>query len=701
MKRRKSKRAGKSPPAKSKKPPATPRPVGAAAHPADNRLRRLEKIVQTMQLGVTITDAEGRIRYVNPADAAMHGYTVDQLIGQDVGIYAQRTNRRPLTRAELLGFSSWQRESTNVRKDGSVFPVRLLSDVVLDAAGEPIGVITTCEDISERKVAEQALRESREELERRVSDRTAALAQANADLMAQIAERRLVAEALRETEERYRDLVEHSMGLICSHDLQGALLSINPSAARLLGYTPEELLGTQMERLLVPTARPLFRQYLFTIRHHGVASGLMRVLTREGKELTWAYRNVLRRRPEGADYVVGHAVDVTEQRLLEAQLRQAQKMEALGQLTAGIAHDFNNLLSIIQANAELIASAPPSDEETLQSGVADIHAAARRGAEMIHKLLAFSRREAVALEPIDLGRLVTETSAILRRILPANIAVRVTEETGLGVARADAGAVQQILLNLATNARDAMRSGGSLTIESGFSRIEEGSESAPSWVAPGNYVVITVRDTGAGMDEQTRARVFEPFFTTKPSGQGSGLGMAMVYGLMKQHKGYVALDSALGAGTTVKLYFPAAEERPAPAVEAASASQELRGGTETILVVEDEEAVRRSARRVLEAFGYSVLLAVDGQDAIELLQARKEPVALVLADVVMPRIGGLELHAELRKGGNPVPFLLMSAYASPDVRQRIRLDAELPFVQKPWTIPALLSAVREVLDGGH
>ena len=395
---------------------------------------------------------------------------------------------------------------------------------------------------------------------------------------------------------------------------------------------------------------------------------------------------------------VGVGQDVTERRALEAQLRQAQKMEAVGQLAGGIAHDFNNLLTTIFAASglleEQLPEAAPSREE-----VRLVRYAAERGAELTQKLLAFSRRQRLEIAPLDLAAAVAGFARMIRRVLREDIVVSVAPDADPVVARADAGAVEEILMNLVTNARDAMPSGGRLTIATERRALDAAAAALHGCPRAGDYAVLSVSDTGSGMSAETQRRIFEPFFTTKPVGSGTGLGLSMVYGLVKQQGGGVSVYSEVGRGATFRVYLPAAAA--AEAVQGAGgrpAAREARGGTETILLVEDEVGLRRAAQRVLERHGYTVVVAEDGAEALKILARQDLQVALVVSDVVMPRIGGAQLYRALRERGSTVPVLLTSGYTARDVEAAAELKDRLPFLAKPWTVAELLKGVRGVLD---
>jgi nitrogen-specific signal transduction histidine kinase len=392
------------------------------------------------------------------------------------------------------------------------------------------------------------------------------------------------------------------------------------------------------------------------------------------------------------------AENITERRVLEDQLRQAQKVEALGQLTGGIAHDFNNLLTIILANAELVRKALNPELRDEHADLRDLISAALRGRVMIKELLGFARRSSLDLEALDLNDIVSTLSGMLRRIVPADIEIVVAAGDDTPESRADLHAVEQIVFNLATNARDAMPAGGVLRIETRRAVLSDEQQAAGGAQAGQLWACLSVEDSGVGMDDATRERMFEPFFTTKASGKGTGLGMATVHGLVKQHGGVIEVDSAPGRGTRVKVYFPA---MPAgvPAVGAGlEGGREVRGGNETILVVEDEGDLRRVAKRILEQAGYQVLTAADGQEALDVLRQQPGPIHLVLSDLVMPRLGGRGLYDAARREGNQTPFLFASGYSPGDERSSLPPELGVPLLHKPWTHDDVLARVREILD---
>ena len=513
-----------------------------------------------------------------------------------------------------------------------------------------------------------------------------------------ITERRRAEAALRRSEESSRALVEHASYGIYRSTPNGRFLAVNPALVKMLGYDSEEqLLAASLPRDVY--ADPAERERLLARFQDGDEI--------DGAEIMWRRRDgqhilvrlsgrAVRRSDRSIESFETIAENVTERRVLEEQLRQSQKMEAIGQLTGGIAHDFNNLLTIILANAQLLAKALPAEHADAHADLRDVMSAALRGRVMVKELLGFARRSSLDLQPVHLGGMVVDLQGFLRRILPADVEIVICGDEDLPEARADLHAAEQILFNLATNARDAMPDGGVLRIETHRVRLDEERRTACGAAREGDYVCLLVGDTGTGMDEETRRRMFEPFFTTKPPGKGTGLGLATVYGMAKQHGAGIEVDSEPGKGTRFRIYFPVAEGATGAARREAG-QPEVRGGSETILLVEDDDPLRRSAKRILEEAGYQVLTAADGLEALDVLR-QGAAVKLVFSDLVMPRLGGRGLYDAARREGHTVPFLFASGYSDPEARGTSSLDPSTPLLHKPWTGPDLLARLREMLD---
>jgi PAS domain S-box-containing protein len=516
-------------------------------------------------------------------------------------------------------------------------------------------------------------------------------------LVAQDITRRKQAEdQLRASEERHRGLVDHAMFGIYRSGLEGKFLTVNPALADMLGYeSTAALLEVDVEALYVDPAvrHELLRRFRETDR---VDDAEVEWKRRDGRPVTVRLRGRSIRDAEGRfQWFEMFAEDVTAQRAVEARLRQSQKMEAIGQLTAGIAHDFNNLLSVIIPYAQFAMDQLP-EADPLRDDIREIHDAGRRAADLTRHLLAFGRQQILEPQVISLNDVLDDVENMLRRLLRENIAIDVRRAPELGSVLADPGQVEQVIVNLAVNSRDAMPGGGKLTIETGNVEVDEEYAERHVSVTPGRYVRLSVTDTGSGMSAATRDRIFEPFFTTKEKGKGTGLGLATAFGIVKQSGGNIWVYSEPGAGTTFKIYLPrvdasAAKIRRVPAEAGAT-------GTETVLVAEDEDAVRRAAVRILESAGYRVLVAANGDAAVRLCEQHQDEIRLLLTDVVMPNMSGRELALRVRALIPGLTVLFMSGYADDAIVHHGVLDPGTRFIGKPFSVAELRRKVREVLD---
>ena len=514
------------------------------------------------------------------------------------------------------------------------------------------------------------------------------------------AERAAAEAALRTNEQRFRALVEHSWDAIALFGPDGAILYGSPATTRILGYDLAEFVGRNALELIHPEDRDAVvgRLTEAMANPRGRVDVAARVLHKNG---AWRYlegvlTNLLDDPSVGA--IVNNYRDATERRSLENQVIQAQKMEAVGRLAGGVAHDFNNILTAIGGYADLLlADLPPDDPRRLD--VDEIHRAADRAAALTQQLLAFSRRQVLQPRVVDVNDLVSNVEKLLRRLIGEDVLLATVLAKDVGRVRADPGQMEQVIVNLAVNARDAMPAGGRLTIET--SNVDLGAAYAAEHrtVVPGPYVVLAVSDTGSGMSAETQSHIFEPFFTTKEVGKGTGLGLATVYGIVRQSGGSIWVYSELGHGTTIKVYLPRvdapAEPLPGPAITNA---EDLRG-TETILLVEDEPAVRGVARQVLIRQGYTVLEAPDGQTALAMIDGGGPRVDLVLTDVVMPGMSGRSLADHLISRLPGLRVLYMSGYTDDAIIRHGMLEPGLAYLQKPFRADALVRKVREVLNG--
>lgn len=630
---------------------------------AAQALRASEEKYRTLfenaPIGIGLADTQGNLLAFNDAMLAPGGYTREDIvrIGNVQHLYADLDER-----AEALALLRRHgvlrdHEVRFRRNDGGTYPT-LLSLIPVQYEGQDC-LLALVEDLSARREAELAQLRS---------------------------------------EAAYRALVEHADFGIYRSLPDDRFAMANPALVKMLGYdSAAELLARRLSRDIYanPDERDrLLEQFRDADRIENLEVEWRR---KDGRPILVRLNGRVVRDAQGElEFFEMIAEDVTEQRALAAQLRQAQKMEAVGELTGGLAHDFNNILTIITANAELVLGSLREDSAEVRQELDDIVSAARRGSALVRKLLGFSRRAMLEMRVLDLREVVEELSDMVSRTVPEHVEIEVRSDPDLKPVRADASAVEQIVLNLVTNARDAMPQGGTLRIELAPATVGEASREGRPWLEPGEYVRLSVIDSGIGMDTYTKEHVFDPFFTKKPQGVGTGLGMAMVYGLVKQHLGYVEVESEPAQGTVVHIYFPAATEARRPTT--APAAPPPRGGRETLLVVEDEPAIRRGMRRVLERQGYTVLVAGDGEEALEVFFANESAIDLIVTDLVMPKLGGRDIFEAVRREGREVRFLFISGYSQREVDESSlgRLSAAL--LRKPWTVDELVARVRVVLD---
>ena len=506
-------------------------------------------------------------------------------------------------------------------------------------------------------------------------------------------------EQLLESERKYRQLFETNPEAMLVYDFETLqILAANQAATTRYGYSEHEFLELTLRDIRPPEDRERLEEELRDRPDWGAVRTGIRHRTKDGRVLEVE----LVARPiefAGRRARLVLARDVSAHRQLEGQLRQAQKMEAVGQLAGGIAHDFNNLLTAILGSTQLLLHQTPAGDARRED-LEEIKAAGLRAADLTRQLLAFSRRQVLAPKVLELNAVVATMEKMLRRLIGDDIELATALDPTAGAVNADPGQLEQVLLNLAVNARDAMPAGGRLTIETGPATVAPDNDERRHHLPPGEYVRLAVTDTGAGMDEATQAHLFEPFFTTKEVGKGTGLGLATVYGIVKQSGGYVWVYSELGHGTTVKVYLPQVREGAHAPVAAPAPPEppELRGGHETVLLVEDAAPVRALARRSLEAFGYTVFDAADGPSALETAASHEGAIDLLLTDVVMPGMGGSELAERLATTRPRMKVLYTSGYTDDAMVRQGVLTAGVAFLQKPFVPETLARKVREVLD---
>ncbi|MFO7541067.1 MAG: response regulator [Chloroflexota bacterium] len=509
----------------------------------------------------------------------------------------------------------------------------------------------------------------------------------------------------RRVEERYRALYHENPSMFFTLDTEGTMISVNDFGASQLGYTKDELEGQP------------FLNVFYEEDKSAVSKQLTICLQNPWQVYYWQFRKVCKdgplmwveefarsiNRPDGGIYVLVVCQDITKRKQLEAeneqltaQFYQAQKMDSLGRLAGGIAHDFNNLLVPILGYTELnLRKLAP--ESRLYTNLTQIKEAAERAANLTRQILAFSRQQVLELQLLDLNVIIDEFEKMLQRLIGEDIELKTILSSPLDLIKADKGQIEQVLMNLAVNSRDAMPTGGKLAFETANVFLDEAYfKKHTSELVPGHYVMLAVSDTGQGMDAETRKRIFDPFFTTKESGKGTGLGLATVFGIIKQHQGHIWVYSELGQGTTFKIYLPKAKETRQPSTPTTEAPTSIYG-TETVLVVEDNEIVRKLVCETLEAHGYDVIEAQSPSECLEYASG-KDSVHLLLTDVIMPKMNGKELYQKLITIHPNSKVLYMSGYTNDVIVHYGILDEGISFLQKPFTIRGLTRKIREVLD---
>jgi two-component system, cell cycle sensor histidine kinase and response regulator CckA len=510
-------------------------------------------------------------------------------------------------------------------------------------------------------------------------------------------------EEQRSAEESLRKLsraVEQSPDTVVITDRKGVIEYVNPAFEGLTGYVHDEVYGKTPRILKSGEQGPEIYQDMWkTILAGKVFRGIL-VNRKKNGDLYYVEESICPVRDGGGEitHFIANGRDLTERLRLEAQLLQAQKMDAVGRLAGGVAHDFNNLLTIITSYSELALDDIPEDSR-LASRIQEVLLAAKRAAELTRQLLAFSRKQPQALRIVDLNPVIAGISKTLPRLIGEDIEFSFIPGQGLGPVRVDPVQIDQILMNLAANARDAMPQGGRLRIETSSVDLDEDYiHDKPAAIPLGHYAVITVSDNGCGIPREDVPHIFEPFYSTKPPGKGTGLGLATVYGIVKQNKGYIWVYSEPASGTVFKIYLPCIGKRPPE--QKSSKEAAISAGTETLLLVEDERAVRKASAEFLAMLGYKVLEAKDGVDALAVAKQYGGPIHLLVTDVVMPNMSGGELAKRLGSISRDIKFLFVSGYAGKTVLDHHVMDLETNFLQKPYSLKQLAAKIRVALEAG-
>jgi len=508
--------------------------------------------------------------------------------------------------------------------------------------------------------------------------------------------------AQRESQARKSAMLDSALDCIVTIDHEGKLFEWNPAAEKTFGFRRAEVIGKELAELIIPPAlRQRHREGLARFLATGQSTILgkrieMTAVRADGKEFPVEF-SITRVPTEGPPIFTGFIRDITERKQIEQQLRQLQKMESIGQLAAGVAHDFNNILAVIQGHTDLILGGMVEGNEAKESLI-QVAASAKRAANLTRQLLAFSRKQQMQAQDINLNEVVNNMFAMLGRLLGAHIVVQPVPKPNLPAVFGDVGMMEQVLLNLAVNARDAMPRGGQLVIRTARRTIEEIDVQRNPEARSGDFVCLSVGDTGCGIEPEILPRIFEPFFTTKEVGKGTGLGLATVYGIVRQHQGWIEVESQVGRGTRFNVFLPASS-RTAGAPREPISSAEARGHGETILIAEDELALRRLAARVLRNLGYEVLEAASGMEAIKVWERHGRKVDLLLADLVLPdSMTGRELAKQMQTHESGIKVIYTSGY-NPEMGETSFVFREgTNFLQKPYEPRKLANAIRDCLD---
>ena len=630
---------------------------------AEEALRRseanLRAIFNTSLQAFVLADRDGTIQALNPTAQEWAALILGRRVAEGDHIHDFIPDAADGFRHALTGEARSVERCLRDR-DGVERWYETTHAPVVDEGGTVIGVCLNARDVSERKRAEQALRES---------------------------------------ETRYRDLFDNASDLVCSTTLDGAFLFVNPAWHEAMGTTDDSLAARRFRDLVHPDSRDRYQELVARAKAGEILGHVeLTLLTTAGTPLTLE-GNISCTPGDGEPpRLRGIYRDVTERKRVEEQLRRAERMQAAGRLAGGVAHEVNNMMTgVIGFSEFLMRSLEPADPRRTE--VAEIIKAGTRAADVTRQLLAFTRQQFLRPEQVPVNAIVRDLEKMLRRMLGEDHRLELALDPDAGEIRADRGQLEQVLVNLMLNARDAMPGRGRVTIATVAVELDEAYALQHDDVAisRGEYVQLSVSDTGVGMPPDVQARIFEPFYTTKPVGQGTGLGLSTVYGIVKQSGGYIWVYSEAGVGTTFKVYLPRVGATRSGA-QPAERSSAARGGSETILIVEDEDLVRALATRSLRERGYRVIEARHGVDALRQLERQRTGVDLVILDVVMPEMGGRELARRLATLRPTLPVLFMSGYTGEDVIQRGLLEPGAPFLQKPFTPDGLATKVREMLD---
>jgi len=625
------------------------------------QLAMLSDMIETMEEIVLVADVAGHVVHANPAAARLCGYSRHEMLGLSVeDLFDLGVDHRQCLGTCVRDGRSAVLEVAVRRKDNSGFPVQMtVSALRADSAIRGMAILAV--DMTDRKRVEEALRRERDFAE---------------------------------------GLIETAQVIVLVLDMAGRVVRFNSYMEKVSGHRLREVQGKDWFDTFLPESdreavRGVFRMAAGEVRTQGYVNP---IVTKDGqtREVEWHDTTLKNARGEVIG-ILAIGQDITDRRRLEDQLRQAQKMEAIGRLAGGMAHDFNNQLTVIKGYCDLLLEGTAEDDPARES-LGEIRRASVRAERLTGQLLAFSRRQMLRPERINLNQVVAGIRDLVARMVGEDIELSVTPAGDLGDVEADRSQVEQAIMNLVVNARDAMPDGGSLTIETANVKLDADQAGDHPGARPGPHAMLAISDTGTGMDEQTRRSIFDPFFTTKEVGKGTGLGLSMVYGFVTQSGGAISVDSEPGRGTTFRIYLPCLEASATPSLAPQPDDACLRG-TETVLVVEDDDAVRQFIVRVLRQYGYNVVAAAGADEAIALDRRHGGRIHLLLTDVVMPRVRGPELARRLLKGRADLRVLYVSGYTGETMAQRGMLQPGADLLAKPFTSEQLARKTRRVLDG--
>jgi len=617
------------------------------------------RLFEAAQDGILILDVDtGRITDVNPFLFKLLGFSREEMIGKTVGELSPfkdiETNQAMLERLQKNGYVRYEDLPLETR-DGRRMAVEFVSNVY--QAGDKKVIQCNIRDITERKLAEKMIR----------------------------------------SERNFSETSLNSLpGMFYLFDQAGKFLRWNRNFERVSGYAAEELVRMGPLDFFTGDERDYIAKKIEEAFMEGAVNAEAHFTAKDGTRTPY-YLTGQKIQMEGKPCLIGTGIDISERKKLEAQFIGAQKMEVVGQLASGVAHDFNNILGVIIGYSDLAKLELVSDSPA-QKYIDEIRHASERAAGLTRQLLIFSRKQTVQPVVLDLNDTVRDLDKMLRRLIDENIELTIVPGKQAGRIRADSGYVGQVLMNLVVNARDAMPHGGKLTIATSNVTLDENYARTHAGVIPGDYVMLSISDTGAGMTEEVKARMFEAFFTTKPKGKGTGLGLATCQTIVQQSGGHIGVYSEVGKGTTFKVYFPRVEQ-PLNSDKQSAKGGPLPRGTETLLLVEDEASVRHLAAGVLEAQGYNVLRANNGQEGLRVARECKgQPIRLVITDVIMPRMGGKVMAEWLKTTYPDIKVLFTSGYTDDAIAQHGVLEPGVAFLPKPYTTATLACKVRAILD---